>query len=458
MDVLRFLFSFFSVVFFLLYWHSNVNMTGEAAGGSYIFLSIFLGCTNLIVYYLNNRQIYLKSSFLLLCVYLAYYLVKLIIDITELSEIKEATIGTTRGVFLALLEGYIISVCIYTLSNLFTKSLIWKNIVFISIFVLSFFYLYSLFVLLNELLLNIRDDVFLIKDVGAYQRPGVMLSIAYLVLSLLIVKTIYISKNKKISLFLKPIKVLYIVLYSAITITQCVISQAIASNSCLLFTVVLYLISIGFILLVFIRDRRLHNYGTLNEKKKYLYGFRWMPIVRSWVIGLISIVLIGIYLIYKFDFDISQTRVMGYGSGEVSSISSRTSFIEKYYPTHLSYNPIFGHLQVDELTTGKGTYAHSFLLATLSHMGVVGLILFLTFFYFAIQGLCRNRNLIFLHGIQNTYLSKAFRFYLIFILFCIFAIASLTTFIDWMPIWFAFGLILTSVYTKTNEQFTYNII
>ena len=98
-------------------------------------------------------------------------------------------------------------------------------------------------------------------------------------------------------------------------------------------------------------------------------------------------------------------------------------------------------MNVDALTTGAGTYAHSFILSLLSHLGIVGFSLFLTYIIYSFKELKNLEQL-------NGYFKNIWRLYFI-ILFCgIFFISNIGTFFIYMTIWFLFGVMFCPIKLK----------
>lgn len=102
-------------------------------------------------------------------------------------------------------------------------------------------------------------------------------------------------------------------------------------------------------------------------------------------------------------------------------------------------------MAVDALTTGEGTYTHSFIATLLTHLGIVGFILFFIYLFIAIKEKLKSSN--------NLYVNNLFALYSLIVFAGIFAIASFGTFVAWVPLWFLLGLIFPPiVFTNRKEK------
>jgi len=153
------------------------------------------------------------------------------------------------------------------------------------------------------------------------------------------------------------------------------------------------------------------------------------------LIGLGVMTVFGQTLLQMLGIEADALRITGFGSGEVSSLDSRNAIFTENFYLHFMLNPIFGHTQIELLTTGPGTYVHS-TLSILTHLGLVGFVIFLCLLlaiYFEIS-----------HSFQARYSSiYSNQMYGLFRLLCLFAVLVMGTFsafFVWMPLWFAFGL------------------
>jgi hypothetical protein len=159
--------------------------------------------------------------------------------------------------------------------------------------------------------------------------------------------------------------------------------------------------------------------------------------------GKIFIIYIVIALIFYFLFpldrvdfmgvDISKMRVSNFGEGKMSSVESREKLFSSNFIEHLSYNPIFGNAKVEKLTTGVGTYIHS-VLSILTHMGLVGFILFIVLLWQTYVKIVYSNS-------KEEYLSgnKSYSLFRLMAIGLVLIYATVSAFYTWMPLWFALG-------------------
>ena len=101
--------------------------------------------------------------------------------------------------------------------------------------------------------------------------------------------------------------------------------------------------------------------------------------------------------------------------------------------TQFSYNPLFGNMRVDLLTTGQGTYVHS-LLSLLTHLGLVGFTLFVLFLRSLYLQIARPDQ-----RLQGE-LKKSYLLFRLFALVAILLAGLVSAFFVWTPLWFCVGL------------------
>ena len=94
-------------------------------------------------------------------------------------------------------------------------------------------------------------------------------------------------------------------------------------------------------------------------------------------------------------------------------------------------------MQADALTTGDGSYVHSFFLSMLTHTGILGTFIFMLFIISAVREyFYANRIILYDSGIAV---------YGILLFLGILAIAVVGAFITWIPIWFLIGFLFKPV-------------
>ena len=159
-----------------------------------------------------------------------------------------------------------------------------------------------------------------------------------------------------------------------------------------------------------------------------------------------------IFLIYTLTdylgIDLSTTRIFGYGSGDLSSLTSRLTVLENF-GVHFEYSPFFGNMLVDSLTTGQGTYVHSLPLKLLTHTGILGFLLFFLYLYFGYKELLIFERKSFSELILNSNIINIFSFSFLSFILLISVIA--TSFIS-ASLWFSLGLFLVVFNFKFKNE------
>jgi hypothetical protein len=206
-----------------------------------------------------------------------------------------------------------------------------------------------------------------------------------------------------------------------------------------------------FNLIGFINQNKLNRITENFSNNKFLFGIKWSPIIKKTFLAISLFSMISLVAIQLSNFDITKTRLFGYGKGENNSINSRVKIIQENFITHITYNPLFGDFEVDRKTTGKGTYVHSFIVTMQTHLGVFGLFLTLLILVFLWNNLRYAKNILGCDYMYDKYLKKIFRIYLLTLLLVFFVFSSLTTFLTWMPIWMLFGLISSPIFIQKSK-------
>jgi hypothetical protein len=232
-------------------------------------------------------------------------------------------------------------------------------------------------------------------------------------------------------------------LYCLLTIGGMILSQMIGSNNTLVnLGGLLFATTIFYIFINFTKSENLLSQIKLNIKKIFLSKLT-SKLFGSIFVSLFIVFVLLVGLINFFDIDLDRFRIFGFGSGDMSSISSRLALLNNFF-IQFDYNPIFGNMDVDRLTTGEGSYTHSFILSLLSHLGIIGFILFFIYLFVAIKEKLNNHNNLFVNNLLSLYSLVVFA--------GIFAIASFGTFITWIPLWFLLGLIFPPIKFKNGKE------
>ena len=120
--------------------------------------------------------------------------------------------------------------------------------------------------------------------------------------------------------------------------------------------------------------------------------------------------------------------------------------ISDNFLVQFSDSPVFGNYNIDVETTGEGSYVHSFLLFSLTHLGFIGFLLLVVFFVLMFCSFNSRASNLFA---RNTLpIEMPIRLFSVNILICIFLIANLAVTFSWAVIWFSIGLLGSLVVFK----------
>ena len=149
-------------------------------------------------------------------------------------------------------------------------------------------------------------------------------------------------------------------------------------------------------------------------------------------------------LLLFLNSDLYQTsRLSGYGEGfSNSSILSRIELFKNLL-IHLDFAPFWGNMNVDDITTGPGSYIHSIPFYLLTHTGIIGFGLFFLSIYdfikYFVKRLSIDEGNLTFRNVRKNYLIEFFLFSTyIFSMF----VGFLGSIIIWPYLWFVLGFCL----------------
>ena len=218
------------------------------------------------------------------------------------------------------------------------------------------------------------------------------------------------------------------------------LSQMFGSNNAL--------ISIGglffatFFYQIFLSSNKIKLYfaNSVLHVKSILFGIIAKRTISITILLVLIFFVTGLFSVYYFNIDLSRYRIFAFGHSDENALSSRWQMLENY-PEQLDYSPILGNMAVDRLTTGSGTYAHSFILSLLSHLGLIGFVIFFSYLYLAFKEKMNFTQ----EYTSNRYVQNSMTYYSFLVFLGIFLIASIGVFITWIPLWFLLGLLFTPI-------------
>ena len=425
-------FYFFSISCFTFFIYSQISVDLLLTGSSrYELISLFLFIFSSSIFLAISalfKQIKLSKIFLISLIFPMFVAIRSLYDSNNFSYFLEYTIRPTGGLFLYLFLGIFLVAQQELLLKLklfnSAKTILYFKIVFsLLIILLCFFQIFS----------NISSEIFLLDVLeGRYQKPGNLLTV------LIISIQVSLLNIQKLSITTK----LGDLLFFFVSILAAIASQAFGSNTG--FIIIAFLTINYFSIKLIIKNR---FFQRLFERPMP-YEMRFMIFSKSFVLTtfwqvLFVITFIVIFLIialgFFFEF-FSLFRIFGYGDlTSYDSISSRYQQIANFFP-QFAIGTIFGNLESDSLTTGSGTYPHSFILSLLTHTGLFGFTLFFLFFLFYTNRLFNLHNFI----SDNERKMKIYGYYIYTMIFGLLVYSSLATFFTWPPIWFLIGITMKS--------------
>jgi hypothetical protein len=440
-----------SIFFLFIYFFVNIALFREGGVGySFLFLFVIFSFSIFLLKTVNNRS-FIKYSFLFILVFIFYFIFRIYIDFNDFYKLKAYTIGSSGGIVFGYCLGVLSSVSV---SSFFNPSVInMKNIKNINKYILFLVLSYVVVLIITFLyhLPDLRSSVFLLKDVrGLYQRPASFISMSFVIFSVLV---FYFQALNKTYLRTEN-KIMFIVVFLVYLLSAflCLaLSQMIGSNNSLVFVALVSFSTISFMIFSFKNSKKLNFY--IKKRKFY---FDWLLFIKSYMVLAISAVILVCLFIYIFDIDIFKLRIFNFGNKNIisSSLLSRLDILKDNFFVHLVHSFPFGNMNIDGLTTGYGSYVHSFFLAIITHLGFVGISLFSLIIFIAVRELIKSdKN--YYYDLLTYSIYKVFKLYLFIIFLAVFFIASFFTFINWMPFWFGLGFIFSPFvfYSRRIENY-----
>jgi hypothetical protein len=409
--------------------NANVVNVGEP-GVALPILAGYLALTVMVFVLLCvQRALYLRTHFFLFLILIAWISLRIVVDLDDVSELKDLIIGTTGGVLVFYLLGALLGITYQSVIMEVDKGGLIKLILLLFLGLV----LWMGFNFLQRL----HPRLFFLTGInGSYQREGNFLSISYIIVSFLYL----LYSLKGIGRNLSRLNVFFwLSVYSISTLVALVGSQLFGSNSATAVMLGVYLITLVMSFLVFRRgifSAYCRNKLYLPWSKKFLT--RLILIITLTSLG---VIIVAIFVISMLDVDIYSTRLFGFGTGSNSSISSRIEILTEVGLTQIGYAPVFGDLNVAFLTTGdSGKTLHSFFPFILANLGLVGLLITLILFAAVFLQLYReikykpNSNFFFYERNMLAIYSSCILVYLIFF-------ANLAVGAFWPVLWFMLGFI-----------------
>jgi len=423
------LLAFLQIVTFLVYLNANVINVGKT-GAALPVLAIHVIFSMVIFGFLwLQRNLYVRLHFFLFLMLISWIFARVIIDLGDLDYLKSITIATSGGIILFYILGALLGASYQGL-------LLGVNGVQLCKIMLVLF-----FCLLAWMQYNFQQRLhptlfFLTGGNDGYQRSGDFLSISFILASFLylLVALRFMGRTWN------PLgKALWLGIYLASVGMGITGAQLLGSNSA---TAVIAGVSLITVVMVLTVTERL----LLKTYLKQRLSLPWSKclIKRIAFISLSSLLLFALVFVLAIqagDFDISTTRLFGFGAGTNTSLVSRYEILVSTGVDQLSYAPFLGNINVAYLTTGNsGRTLHSLFPYVMANLGLVGFIIVIFLFVCIFMQLIKESK----HKGEGSFRSYRFSVvalysFLIFLYLVLFA--NLSVGISWAVLWFALGFI-----------------
>jgi hypothetical protein len=431
------IFCFLAHAFFSAYLFENIRNIGN--GGTAYNVLLLTAIISLLAYIYQtikpNSQTYLRVSIWFLMLFLIYLALSLTFTSGSGPAIKEILIGTTGGTFLFFYFGAFLSFSIFQSHQKANDSsyISTQNILFAVFLIL---YVYNIYLTLLQFTASLATDKFLLLGIaGAYQRVGNFLTISFIQIAALYYNFIITNKLGK-HYIISILKIILTLGFCLCVLSCSFLAQVMMSNNSL---VSINFIALAVLVAFLLKSVEKNKYLRVSKFSSFFIGSLAKSIFFS---GVRSIVILGglfLLTVWMLQIDLNRFRIFGFGKGRSSSLEARADLLQNF-PIHFDYSPLFGNMLVDDITTGTGTYVHSFTGSILTHLGIVGFLIFFTYLYVAIFEKFRYP--------YKDPISNRMNIFTMLLFIGFFMLASIATFFSWIPIWYVLGLAFPPIITK----------
>jgi len=415
-----------------------LNVANAGAGGTAIgFLAAYSVIGLLFILWLTLvRKAFIVKSTAFVVIFFCYFTARIFIDFGGSNELFAYLIGTTGGVITFYILGVITSVILDEVLDRFIVSTR-KLLVLLLVTGLFFYALYQYVAVYSLLSNNVRTDIFMaVIEGNDYQRPG-----DFIIISFLITCIVYSYATN--SLLYNPTKInkLYVAILvmqlSILMFVGAILGQFITSNKATLLVVMLFLILLVTMLFVSMNRQKI-NYKVFRLKDILIRVDAVKIILIIVFMAILMVIMIGAALNWV-GIDVLTMRITGYGEsdGINSSVTSRIKILGTF-TEQFNDSPVLGNMKVH---TDMGVpFVHSLIGSLLTHMGVVGLLIMVTFLFSSFQSLFKYDS----ERIPLYYNNSRVILFSLFALLMVF-ISSAGTFFNWIPLWFTIGLVFSPI-------------
>lgn len=423
-----------SLILLGLYFANNTLYLDKVGGVSLGLLVLIFGAfalESLFIFIKKNKDnIFINKSLFFFILLILYISLRIVTDISDIDYLRSFWFSTTLGCLLFYMLGAFIAWV--------TKEInLWCNK---NKYLSRYNYYLGFFYILCNSLLNLhvfvkllprrRPVFFLIDKFGFYQRPG-----NFIIINTFLIAYCYFniqSNNKK--------NYLLDIFYFSYFIITILLIQFVGSNNGFLGVFGILFISIVYKYFL-LKENKNEQKSFVSEDKPKTINKCILSCFKK--LGLISVCLFVILFLFFTAFRglMPPIRILHYNlNEEYNPLDDRLTMLRENFSPQLSVNPIMGNMDADNIISGKGTYVHSFILSMMTHIGIIGVILFLLYFFSAVFEYYKS-----LHYTKN-YKSFYLKLFVFLITIFIFLMANIASFFSWNPIWFVLGFCFPAIY------------
>ena len=439
-NTLFYLVYFLSIFFFLSYIYSLISPEIIIQNtSSYEIISKFLffvSSLSFIFLSILFKKIYISKLSIFLLIFISFILLRTLVDFNNLNEFLTYSISPGGGVLIHFLMGALLMAQQNYLMN-FTNLIRVKKVLNITMI----FSLFLVLLVFFQIISNVNESVFLLDILrGSYQLPGKAFIMLVLFLQLMILNLNVKSINTKLSDFL----------FLLICFLCAVSAQGFGSNTGL---VVILLLALNFLVFRMILNGKYINkilsLPLPSNVSFNIFSRSFQALLNRQLVTLIFLAILITYVMLNLFSDyLALFRIFSFGElGDLRSITSRYELLPNFFP-QAEIGLFFGNLASDEITTGKGTYPHSFFLTLITHTGFFGTLIFLFFLINYLNKLFTIEN----HVKEKLHELKKFKYFLLITFSMLFVYTNFATFFTWVPLWFFFGCTINMFNFYTYEK------
>ncbi|MBQ2593271.1 MAG: oligosaccharide repeat unit polymerase [Candidatus Riflebacteria bacterium] len=434
-----------SLVLLGLYFANNTLYLDKVGGVSLgVLISIFgiFALESLFIFLKKNKNyIFVNRSVFFLLLLILYVSIRIITDKSDINYLRTFWFSTSFGSLIFYMLGGFIACVATEINNLAKKNKFLSNCnYFLGYFYIFCNLLFNLYVFFR-LLPRKRPVFFLIDSFGFYQRPA-----NFIIINTFLIAYCYFSiqSNSKRNYLLD-------IIYFCYYIITILLVQFIGSNNG--FLGVFGIMFFSMIYKIYLSNKYKKEQKLFDKKRKATLVTKYI-ITFFKNLGLISVYLFIILLMFFVVFRkyMPPVRILHYNlNEEYNPLDERFKSLKDNFIPQFSLRPIEGNMEAETIISGEGTQIHSFILSMMTHIGIIGVTLFILYLLFALKefhnSLCYSRN-------YNSFCLNLFIFLLaIFIFF----MANISSFFSWNPIWFTFGFCFPIIYYRQNN-IKYNLL